>query len=143
VARGLFGCRVGDDASPSWAQFVDAIRDFERVDFDVPEAADADGFLFQLGPASWLPEPTFILGVTRQLEVVDSHGEHGSYLQVAMDFHFALDSDLEAVGSRSVWWFRGGGDDFSAWLESVNRDPIWQVVSIKPLGGFVISADET
>lgn len=142
VARTLFAFPTNDGAPPSQERFIDAIREFEGIEFDVPTITDADGFLFQLGSVNWLPEPTFILGITRQLEVVDSEGEHESYLQVAMDFHYPLDGDLSAIESASSWWFRNSSNDFSGWLQSVENHRIWQRVSDKAPREFVISADE-
>ncbi len=121
---------------------TDAFQEFERIEFDVPLATDADGFLFQLGSVSWLSAPTFVLGVTRQLEVVDAKGEHESYVQIAMEFHCALDADLQTLGHRSRWWFRGAGSTFSEWLKVISRDPVWQVVAMKSARDFSVTLEE-
>lgn len=142
VARRLFSGYAPGDAVPSQGQFFEAIQEFERIEFDVPLATDADGFLFQLGSVSWLSAPTFVLGVTRQLEVVDAKGEHESYVQIAMEFHCALDADLQTLGHRSRWWFRGAGSTFSEWLKVISRDPVWQVVAMKSARDFSVTLEE-
>jgi hypothetical protein len=141
VAQELFASHARSGAAPSQSEFIEAVRRFERVEFDVPPVTDADGFLFQWGPASWFPEPTFTLGVTRQLEVSDSGGEHEAYIQVEMTFNYALDPELASMGSTSSWWFRHSGEDFSAWLHSIRVDPVWSVVTGKEVREFVISTD--
>jgi hypothetical protein len=142
VAHDLFASHAGKIAAPSPRDFLDAVRQFERIEFDVPMVGDTDGFLFYWGPANWFPEPTFVLGVIRQLEIEDSEGEHEVFIQVAMEFRYRPDSDLESLGSASSWWFRSYGTDFLTWLDSVHNAPVWLVVAGKPLREFEVSADE-
>jgi hypothetical protein len=142
VARELFASRARHDVPPSQHEFIDAVRKFERIEFDVPADQDADGFLFYWGPVNWFPEPTFTLGVIRQLGIADSAGEHEAHIQVVMEYLYAIDPDLESLGSPSSWWFRWSDDVFSTWLDSVQSDPVWQAMADKPVRAFVISTDE-
>jgi hypothetical protein len=123
--------------SPSREDLLAIVRRFEGIRFDVPDSPDADGFLFQWSTANWLPRPTFLIGVTRQLETPEE-----GYLQIAMDFHYDLDADLSAAGSKANWWFRGSGVEFPDWLESVRADPVWELLDGRPIREFAISADE-
>lgn len=142
VARQSFATQTRVIDRPSRREFFDAVRRFEQVGFEVPETGDSDGFLFQWGPANWLPEPAFIIGVTRQLEKVGPDGEHEAYLHIDMAFNYALDHELDSLGVGSSWWFRSSGSDFSIWMDAVERDPIWQLVDSKTMREFAISSDE-
>ncbi|KAB7841591.1 hypothetical protein [Streptomyces mobaraensis] len=108
------------------------------IEFEVPESLDADGYLFQYGKVNWFPEPTFALGIVRQLEVVDSAGEHESYVQVQFELRYPLDDDLDSVGSHSEWWFSGGGVSFESWLGSVERAKISNRLAAKVPRDFMI-----
>lgn len=71
------------------------------IEFEVPEGPDADGYPFQYGKANWFAEPTFALGIVRQLEVIDLAGDHESYVQVKFELRYTLDDDLESIESHS------------------------------------------
>lgn len=121
---------------------ISLMRDFSAIEFNVPDTTDSDGYLFQYGKAGWFLEPTFVLSIVRQLEVVDSSGEHEYYVQVQFEFRYPLDGDLEAVGSHSEWWFPGNGASFDAWLDSVERSSIMDIVSSKTPRVFEIYQDQ-
>lgn len=114
------------------------VRRFSAIEFEVPELPDADGYLFQYGKVNWFPEPTFALGIVRQLEVVDAAGEHESYVQVQFEFRYALDGDLDSVGSHSEWWFPDGEISFNSWLDSVDRAGISNRLAVKTPRDFAI-----
>lgn len=114
------------------------VRRFSAIEFEAPEIPDADGYLFQYGKANWFPEPTFALGIVRQLEVVDAAGEHESYVQVQFEFRYPLDDDLDSLGSCSKWWFPGGEISFDSWLDSVDRSAISSLLAVKRPRDFAI-----
>ncbi|MFE7210074.1 hypothetical protein ACFU93_08795 [Streptomyces sp. NPDC057611] len=114
------------------------VRRFSAIEFDVPELPDADGYLFQYGKVNWFPEPTFALGIVRQLEVVDAAGEHESYVQVQFEFRYPLDDDLDSVGSHSEWWFPGSEVSFDSWMDSMDRTPISNLLAVKRPRDFAI-----
>ncbi|WP_449476107.1 hypothetical protein [Streptomyces abikoensis] len=114
------------------------VSQFSAIEFEVPELPDADGYLFQYGKANWFPEPTFALGIVRQLEVVDATGEHEHYVQVQFEFRYPLDDALESVGSHSEWWFPGGEVSFDRWLDSVDRASISNLLETKRPHDFAI-----
>ncbi|MFG2143673.1 hypothetical protein ACGFRG_05670 [Streptomyces sp. NPDC048696] len=116
-----------------------AVRNFERITFDVPDRMDSDGFLFQYGKVNWFPDPTFVVGFVRQLEIVDADGEHEAYSQVQLEYRYRTDSDLDSIQSCNSWWFTESQVPFDDWLESVKRDPIWRVVRAKVPTVFDVS----
>ncbi|QYN19133.1 hypothetical protein [Amycolatopsis sp. DSM 110486] len=114
IARSLV---VGDvTTSPAIPTLVDLARAFAATEFDVPDDRDADGYLFQYGKVTWLPDSTFIVGITRQLEVIDESGEHELYFQVEFEYRYQFDADLETAGKHSEWWFPDGATPFDSWL---------------------------
>ena len=116
-------------------------RSFAVTEFDVPDDSDSDGYLFQYGKVSWLPEPTFVLSVARQLEVVDADGGHEFYAQVQFEYRYALDAELKTVVSHSEWWFPGGDTSFYSWLDSVSGSPIGNVLLGKEPREFLVWED--
>ncbi|UQS31259.1 hypothetical protein J5J01_06160 [Streptomyces fradiae] len=136
IARRLVEEMGGFDRSLSG--LTQLVRKFSAIEFEVPELPDADGYLFQYGKVNWFPEPTFALGIVRQLEVVDSAGEHESYAQVQFELRCPLDDDLDSVGSHSEWWFPGGGVSFDSWLDSVDRAAISNRIAVKNPREFAI-----
>lgn len=140
IARGLVGGEV--PAGPPVLALAKLARRFVAVEFDVPDDRDADGFLFQYGKANWFPEPTFVLNMVRQLEVVDADGGHELYYQVQFEYRFALDAELEAVGSHSAWWFRGDGTSFESWLDSVLKSPIGGLLGSRNPREFLVAEDQ-
>ncbi|MGW3653676.1 hypothetical protein [Streptomyces sp. NPDC000878] len=136
VARRLVEEMGGFD--PSLSGLTRLVKRFSAIEFEVPELPDADGYLFQYGEVNWFPEPTFALGIVRQLEVVDAAGEHESYVQVQFEFRYPLDSDLDSVGNHSEWWFPGGEVSFDSWLDSVDRAEILNRLAAKTPRDFAI-----
>ncbi|GAA3909850.1 hypothetical protein Aau02nite_13700 [Amorphoplanes auranticolor] len=141
IARSLVDDEV-PVSSPVLA-LTELARRFAATEFDVPEDQDADGYLFQYGKVGWLPQPTFVVSMVRQLEVVDSDGEHEFYSQVQFEYRFPLDRDLEKLESHSEWWFPGGATPFGAWLESVSRSPIGDLLGSREPREFLVWADQS
>ncbi|MDM8085788.1 hypothetical protein QUV83_13510 [Cellulomonas cellasea] len=100
------------------------VKRFSAFEFDVPDLPDADGYLFQYGKVNWLPEPTFVMGVVRQLEIVDAAGQHERYVQVNFELRYQMDANLDSVGNYSEWWFPGDVVSFDSWLGTVDRAQI-------------------
>jgi hypothetical protein len=138
ILRGITR-EVSAQEVPSVEQALEGIRRFERVEFDVPVTSDSDGFLFEYGEANWLARPAFVIGYTRQLEIVDPNGEHQDYLQVQMEFQYPLDEELRNLEGHNSWWFRGGDGAFIAWLDSTARNSIWHIIQPKEPVAFTIS----
>ncbi|MFS8095775.1 hypothetical protein LFM09_01430 [Lentzea alba] len=136
VARGLLDATSRLDFPV--AALVDLARRFAAIEFDTPDAPDADGYLFQHGEASWFSEPAFVLGLVRQLEVEDSSGEHEAYVQVQFEFRYPLDDDLAGAGRHADWWFPGEGKEFEVWLTEVAQSPIVRHVAGKTPRDFQI-----
>ncbi|WP_433358750.1 hypothetical protein [Streptosporangium sp. CA-115845] len=140
LARGLLGepplftSQVSD--------LTGLVRRYSAIEFDIPELPDADGYLFQYGKVSWFSEPTFVLSLVRQLEVIDSSGEHEYYVQVQFEFRYSLDNELESAGSHTEWWFPEDGISLDAWLESVNRASIMNILTQKTPREFEIWQDQ-
>ncbi|MFI7122908.1 SMI1/KNR4 family protein [Amycolatopsis sp. NPDC049868] len=141
VAQDLLGLPGSRRKPPVADEVIAAIRGFEGVEFDVPDDADSDGFLFQYGEVNWGSEPMFSVGFVRQMEIVDADGEHEQYSQVGFEFRCRVDADLRSLGSRAVWWFRSDGTDFEDWLTSVTRDPVWRTLQRKEVAEFVLSQE--
>jgi hypothetical protein len=137
-AAGRAAREIAEGAGLSLAGLTGIVRRFSEVEFEVPELPDADGDLFQYGRAGWLPEPTFVLGILRQFEVVGSAGEHESYVHVEFACAYPMDDDLDAVGSHAQWWFPGGEVSFGAWLDSVDRAPVMSLLAAKTPRGCEI-----
>lgn len=127
--------------APTVEEVVTAVRSFQRIEFDVPAGADSDGFLFQYGEVNWFAEPTFTVGFLRQMEIVDSAGDHEGYSQVQLEFRYQVDADLRSLQSYNSWWFPEGGMSFDEWLEVVKRDPVWGIVRDKYPSGFDVSQE--
>jgi hypothetical protein len=140
VARGALDEAGSSQDIPSAGKPIAAVRRYERIEFDVSDGADSDGFLFQYGVVNWFAEPTFTLGFVRQLEMVDTGGEHEAYLHVQLEYRYRVDADLESQSAHS-WWFRGQQDPFEEWLGRVERDPIWGLVGGKTSTEFDVSQD--
>ncbi|MEU1625333.1 hypothetical protein ABZ746_08370 [Streptomyces sp. NPDC020096] len=143
VAQGIVDQLGSNRAVPTAEELIAAVQSFERVEFDIPSGADSDGFLFQHGKVNWFPEPTFTLGFVRQMELVNSEGEHEGYSQVQLEYRYRVDADLQSSESRSSWWFRDSGVPFEEWLESVKQDPVWVIVRGKNPVEFDVSQELT
>ncbi|WP_405910221.1 hypothetical protein OG742_42090 [Streptomyces sp. NBC_00828] len=127
-------------AIPEVPDLAEAVRRFEETEFEVPEAADTDGFLFQYGYVNWFAEPTFVLGFTRQLGV----GEEDSvdeYVQVQYEYQYRHDAELSHLKSPDSWWFRDDGTPFAEWLAAAMRDPVWDVIGKKTPVAFEVTED--
>ncbi|MGW0839795.1 hypothetical protein ACWD26_06495 [Streptomyces sp. NPDC002787] len=127
-----------DDLDASLSGLTRLVRRFSAIEFEVPELPDADGYLFQYGKVNWFPEPTFTLGIVRQLEIGDATGKHEAFVQVQFEFRYSLDDDLDSAGSHSEWWFPGGEVSFDNWLDSVGRAPISSLLATKKPRDFAI-----
>ena len=123
-------------------QFLRCVRDFERIHFDLSSQTEADGFLFQFGSVNWLPEPAFVVDVTRQLEMTDSGGEHEGYIQVALGFHFQMSDKLATVVDHSNWWFRGSATTFESWFRDVRHSQIWDILVGETPQAFEVTDSE-
>ncbi|NRQ36425.1 hypothetical protein HII36_32010 [Nonomuraea sp. NN258] len=141
VAQGLVEQLESSRGIPSVGELMAVIRSFERVEFDVPAEIEADGFLFQYGEANWFNDPTFTVGFVRQLELVDAEEEHEGYSQVQLEYRYPVDTDLRSLGDHNSWWFPESGVPFGEWLESVKRDPVWEVVREKIPTEFDVSQE--
>jgi hypothetical protein len=142
VARGLLRPSVEGISVPTVADLHEAVRRFAEIEFDVPDSPDSDGFLFQYGEVNWLPEPTFIVGFVRQLEVSDENGQHEYYSQVLLEYRYGMDEGLGAVGGHEDWWFRDGPTNFEEWVGLVERDSIWSLVGRRRPYGFEVLQDQ-
>ncbi|MER6590907.1 hypothetical protein ABT214_03400 [Micromonospora purpureochromogenes] len=140
VAQALVG-ETRSFNSPEASGFIDLVRRFSEVEFEVPDVPDADGYLFQYGKVNWFFEPTFVLNVVRQLEVVDSSGEHEAYIHVQFEFRYQLDEELQSAGSYSEWWFPGSERSLNSWIDSISRAPIMGLLATKTLREFEIWQD--
>lgn len=141
IARDLVGDEV--PAGPPVPALTEFARRFAATEFDVPGGRDSDGYLFQYGEVNWFPEPTFVLSMVRQLEVVDTNGEHESYAQVQFEYRYLLDSELKMAGNYSEWWFPGGGTPLDSWLDSVSRSPIGDLLRMKEPREFLVWMDQS
>ncbi|MFJ2192571.1 hypothetical protein ACIOJE_32310 [Kitasatospora sp. NPDC087861] len=126
AARRLLDARTGS-GGPSPEELFDVLKRFERIEFAVPDLPDADGFIFQYGCASWFAEPAFTIGFSRQFEVMDQDGEHECYSQLAMEYRYEMDADLQSLAEES-WWFRDSAESFDAWLQVAIDDPVWRIL---------------
>jgi hypothetical protein len=127
--------------TPAAEEVIAVVRDFEKVKFEVPDSRDSDGFMFQYGKVNWLPDPTFILGFVRQLEIVDADGEHEAYSQIQLEYRYSIDADLDLLKNHSSWWFPESHFSFGEWLESMQQDSVWEVVREKRASGFDVSQE--
>ncbi|MFC7329056.1 hypothetical protein [Marinactinospora rubrisoli] len=133
---------VGEGGKPAGKEeLIAVVRRFARIEFDVPDECEADGFLFEYTEAGWLAYPAFIVGFTRQLEKVDIEGEHESYLQVQMELCFHMDPDFRELGSGTSWWFADEGRAFDEWIADVEDEPVWDVVRNKRILEFSLSQE--
>jgi hypothetical protein len=132
IFRDLLGLRSGDAPAPTPHAFLEAVRRFSLVGFEVPDDADSDGFLFAYGAYRHLPGPGFIVTVVRQLEVCDESGNHGCYLQLHGQYLCSIEPDLEALGHKGAWWFRGDPTQFDEWFSAMTNDPVWHAIGNRP-----------
>lgn len=141
VAQSIVGQLGSGHDVPTVDQLFRAIRDFQLIQFDVPDGADADAFLFQYGKVNWFPDPTFVVNFVRQLEITDADGEHAAYSQVQLEYRYQVDSDLDSIQGYDSWWFPESQGPFSEWLESVKQDPVWTTTRGKVPADFEVSQE--
>ncbi|MFF7771753.1 hypothetical protein ACFZC7_35310 [Streptomyces massasporeus] len=117
------------DTEDAWLAYLR----FGRQLFDVPDTPDADGLLFQYGSYSFDGPPTFTLDLTRQFEIVDSHGEHDHYVQVHCELRYGLAPALQALGSFDSWFFHDAGADLDEWAQGLSERAVWTTIrALKP-----------
>lgn len=141
VVQGIVDELGLDQEPPVAEQLAATIQNFERIEFDVPNSADSDGFLFQFGKVNWFSEPIFTVGFVRQLDIVDSVGEHEGYSQVQIEYRYRADKDLESLRNYTSWWFRGSEVSFEEWLDSMRLNLVWTIVRGKTPVDFAISQE--
>ncbi|MBW8698636.1 hypothetical protein MBT84_03485 [Streptomyces sp. MBT84] len=108
----------------AWEAFLRSGRQL----FDVSDAPDADGLLFQYGTYSFDGPPTFTVDLTRQFAVSDDDGAHGHYVQVHCEIRYGSEPALEALGSFDSWFFHGSGADLGEWARELTERSAWTTV---------------
>ncbi|MFE0405525.1 hypothetical protein ACFW19_26995 [Streptomyces nigra] len=103
---------------------------FGRQLFDVSEAPDGDGLLFQYGTDSFDGSPTFTVDLTRQFEVSDADGDHDHYLQVHCEVRYGSGPSLEALGSFDSWFFHDSGDNLEEWARALTELSAWTAIKV-------------
>ncbi|MFJ3961331.1 hypothetical protein [Streptomyces sp. NPDC090036] len=122
-------------AGPGTEEVWLAFLRFGRRPFDVPDAPDADGLLFQYGTHSFDGPAMFTLDLARQFEVCDDDGDHDHYVQVHCELRYRPAPALEALGSFGSWFFHDSGDDLDAWARELTGRPAWTTVgALRPAG---------
>lgn len=101
---------------------------FGRRLFDVSDAPDGDGLLFQYGTYSFDGPPTFTVDLARQFDVSDADGEYDHYVQVHCELRYESGRALEALGSFDSWFFHGAGADLEAWAGELIEMPAWTTI---------------
>ncbi|MFE5208943.1 hypothetical protein [Streptomyces sp. NPDC056600] len=112
------------DLEAAWEAFLR----FGRQLFDVSDAPDGDGLLFQYGTYDFEGPPAFTVDLVRQFEILDAEGDHAGYVQLHCEVRFGPEPALEALGSLTSWFFHDGGQDLDAWAREVTERPAWAVV---------------
>ncbi|MFB7116172.1 hypothetical protein [Streptomyces sp. NPDC056190] len=115
---------AGVGTEDAWQAFLR----FGRRLFDVSDAADADGILFQYGTYSFDGPATFTVDLTRQFEVVDDDGDHDHYVQVHCEIRYGSERALEALGSFDSWFFHNAGADLEEWARELTERSAWTTV---------------
>ncbi|WP_234334436.1 hypothetical protein [Streptomyces sp. NRRL B-1347] len=117
------------DAEDAWLAFLR----FGRLLFDVPDAPDADGLLFQYGTYSFDGPAMFTMDFTRQFEMADGYGDHDHYVQVHCELRYGPSPFLRALGRFDSWFFHGGGDDLNEWAARLSGQGAWATIhTLKP-----------
>jgi hypothetical protein len=112
------------DTEDAWLAFLR----FGRRLFDVSDASDADGLLFQYGTYSFEGPATFMLDLARQFEIADSDGNHDHYVQLHCELRYGPTPTLEAFGSFHSWFFHGAGHDLDEWAEELSTRAAWTTI---------------
>lgn len=139
VVRGILGPRSA--RMPAIADLIDAVRTWETIHFEVPIDGESDGFLFQYCAFTRPSGPGFLVSFVRQFERCDADGEHEAFSQVSLEYDYPLDGDLDSLADHHSWWFRSDASPFTAWLNLVEQDLVWEVLRSKEPAGFEISQE--
>lgn len=125
---------------PEPTQLFAAVHAFAPVEFAVAEhLPEQDGFFFQYTATTHLWEGVgFVAGIVRQFEVVDADDEHLGFVQLQAEYRFAPDTELAGLGHHEDYWFRGGAEPFEDWYARITSDPVWRLVTEKPVADFEI-----
>ncbi|MFD9339554.1 hypothetical protein ACFWBF_35000 [Streptomyces sp. NPDC060028] len=125
------GWRVSADLGTEdvWLAFL---RFGQRL-FNVSDAPDADGLLFQYGIYSFDGPAAFTLDLTRQFEAVDSAGNHDHYVQVHCELRYEITPALQGLGSFDSWFFHDAGEDLEEWAVGLSERAVWTTIrTLKP-----------
>ncbi|MER5477004.1 hypothetical protein ABT026_08465 [Streptomyces sp. NPDC002734] len=122
------------DLEAAWEAFLR----FGRQLFDVSDAPDGDGLLFQYGTYSFEGPPAFTVDLVRQFEIFDAEGDHAAFVQVHCEVRFDPEPALEALGSFTSWFFHDGGQDLDAWAREVTGRPAWAVACARTPTGVLV-----
>jgi hypothetical protein len=101
---------------------------FSRRRFDVSDAPDADGLLFQYGTYSFDGPARFMVDLTRQFEVIDDDRDHDHYVQLHCEIRYGSERALEALGSFDSWFSHGDGADLEEWARTLTERSAWTTV---------------
>ncbi|WP_237296851.1 hypothetical protein [Streptomyces sp. 3211] len=134
------GRRAGarPDTEGAWRAFLR----FARRPFDVPDAPDADGLLFQYGTHAFDGPPMFTLDLTRQFGICDDDGDHDHFVQVHCELRYAPGPALDALGSFGSWFFHDSGDDLDSWARALTERPAWAVLGGLEAAGIRVYAEQ-
>jgi hypothetical protein len=141
IFRELLRWPRGGSPAPSHQDFLAAVRRFAAVEFDIADAPNSDGFLFEYGTYRSLPDPGFGVGIARQFEIVDESGDHDHFIQVWGEYLYPIESDLEELGKIVLWWFRDGPVPFDDWFSAVLANPVWDALAHRPPLRFYIEQE--
>jgi hypothetical protein len=155
ILRELLRLPDGGSTVPSHRDFLMAVQSFAAVKFDVADAPDSDGFVFEYGTYRSLPDPGFGIRIARQFRaarrsgiceqfgIVDESGDHDHYIQLSGEYLYPIEPSLEALGRTISWWFRDGPRSFDDWFTTVLADPVWNAVGQRPPRRFLVEEEAT
>lgn len=143
ILRELLRLPSNRSAAPSPQDFLAAVQRFAAVEFDIADAPNSDGFLFEYGTYRSLPDPGFGVRIARQFEIVNDSEDHDHYVQISGEYLYPIEPDLEDLGSVVSWWFRDGPGSFDDWFSTVLADPVWNAVGQRPPLRFIIERETT
>lgn len=138
VLQGMFDQQDASREVPSKEAYFSTLAAFARMDFDIPESFESDGFLFQYGEIG----DDFTVGITRQFEVVDDQEDYAYYLQVEAVYRWQMDEESREFGDHDEWWFRGSKMPFEEWFSDVQTQPVWMFLNSGRDCEFMIDEDE-
>ncbi|MBR7826397.1 hypothetical protein KDK95_08795 [Actinospica sp. MGRD01-02] len=96
-----------------------SFREFAGREVDAADVPDADGLLYQYGPAGQDGESVFILSLVRQLAT----DADGGLARVECRLDFGMTPDLAALGSFHEWWFPESGTSRGRFFEALGARP--------------------